>query len=80
MAAAVIDNDVLVCNGHHHTRYIQPYWIPNRYKNQPMIPCTEMLGPWLGYIVGSTPRMPPNEGRKEAAALWSASEELTSCS
>lgn len=78
VAAAVID-DVLVNHGNRHTHYFQPYYIPSRHKNRPMIPWTEMLGPYIGYVL-TTPRMPPNGGRKEAVALWSASEELTRCS
>jgi NAD(P)-dependent dehydrogenase (short-subunit alcohol dehydrogenase family) len=60
--------------------YFQPYWIPynnNNNKSRPMIPFTEMLGPYVGYTV-TTPRLPANNiFVEEAKALWQVSEEFT---
>jgi NAD(P)-dependent dehydrogenase (short-subunit alcohol dehydrogenase family) len=55
--------------------YLQPYWIPNN-KSRPMIPFTEMLGPYIGYTA-TTPRLSTNGGFEEAKALWQVSEDLT---
>jgi NAD(P)-dependent dehydrogenase (short-subunit alcohol dehydrogenase family) len=58
--------------------YLQPYW--NHYYNgkrrTPMLPFTEMLGPYVGYMP-ATPRLPPGGGLEEGKALWETSEELT---
>jgi NAD(P)-dependent dehydrogenase (short-subunit alcohol dehydrogenase family) len=73
--------------------YLQPYWKPFHLSSlswsplpaklgptmaAPMLPFTEMLGPYVGYTPAK-PRLPDNDGGKEAARiLWQISEELAS--
>jgi NAD(P)-dependent dehydrogenase (short-subunit alcohol dehydrogenase family) len=54
--------------------YLQPYWVPST-SSKPMIPFTEMLGPYVGYTAAAA-RLPPDGGQKAAKILWLVSEEL----
>lgn len=69
--AAVCSDDFLENNP---IPYLQPYHLPTRYEKTPF-PLFEMLGPFAGYAF-SKPRLPPDNGRKAAEALWKACEEL----
>ena len=79
VAAATIDTTsgkIPSLNEIDNLYYFQPYWIPNQ-NHRPMIPFTEMLGPYVGYT-RTTPRLPVNRGgTDEAKALWQVSEALT---
>jgi NAD(P)-dependent dehydrogenase (short-subunit alcohol dehydrogenase family) len=77
----------------HGVLYLQPYWNPFNLVSflwspptaairppmtGPMLPFTEMLGPYIGYTP-TTPRLPDKDGGTEAARiLWRISEELAS--
>jgi NAD(P)-dependent dehydrogenase (short-subunit alcohol dehydrogenase family) len=64
--------------------YLQPYWVPTlsstqRFEQQslrPMMPYTEMLGPYVGYTP-TNPRLPPDGGIEAAHVLWDVSQTLT---
>ncbi|KAG7345949.1 short-chain dehydrogenase/reductase SDR [Nitzschia inconspicua] len=61
--------------------YLQPYWNPSPSQstttdNTPMLPFTEMLGPYIGFAP-TTARLPHNDGGLESAAiLWQVSDDL----
>ena len=62
--------------------YLQPYWIPSlslsseqQQSTSPMIPFTEMLGPYIGYAI-TAPRLLADGGQAAARMLWQVSEVL----
>lgn len=63
------------------TMYLQPYWQPSISTEStisvPMLPFTEMLGPYIGFQ-STKARLPPliDGGISAASALWKASEDI----
>ena len=58
--------------------YLQPYWLPDRYKHSAPFPVYEMMGPFVGYKE-TNPRLPIDGGSMATQALFKVSEELTGC-
>jgi NAD(P)-dependent dehydrogenase (short-subunit alcohol dehydrogenase family) len=58
--------------------YLQPYWRPlSRTTNSaPMLPFTEMLGPYVGYSPTKARLPAADEGANAAKVLWEASDNL----